>query len=222
MRPAERQAQIKKRRREVFLRWDSAMRDVFFTKEPNARLEARMYDRLATVVERVSAYVLRYSWGEYALFAIREDGTPRYQVDICRELDLKKRAVSQAVGYLQQRGYLEDQPKLLIPVVEPKPNAKPIPPESSNQWAAFVERWKVAHPTDFTELEVARSTVKRTRKVMRSDYKKEREQAKMDVQPLTSPDQFGDPASRDYACIKDSTPSTSTPTTPHWSSGWEK
>lgn len=176
MNDATKRAAIKKSRASVYQEYERATKDLLFTKDFNSRLDVFVHDPLATANERIMAYILRRASGEYALFAIKDDGTPLLQRDVEIDLVIDKRVVSKVVAYNQFRGYLEDHPKLLTPVIGPKLDARPLPPETSKEWAEFVENWKVAHSTDFERLTVARSTVKEIRKVMRSDYKKSKEQ----------------------------------------------
>ena len=158
--------------------YEKATKGLIFTKDFQTRQQALMHDPLATVGERVMAWILRRSWGEYVLYAIREDGEPAYQRDCARELGIDKKAVSKAVAYLQGRGYLEDQPKMLYPIIAPQLTSPVNTREKSPEWATFFENWKVAHSADFQELEVARSTVERIRKVILSEYKKSKHQNK--------------------------------------------
>jgi hypothetical protein len=158
--------------------YETKTKGLIFTKDFQTRQEALMHDPLATVGERVMAWILRRSWGEYVLYAIKDDGEPAYQRDCARELKLDKKAVSHAVAYYQNRGYLENQPKKLYPVISPVLVGPPKKVVRSPDFLQFIENWKVAHSSDFQELEVARSTVERIRKVILSEYKKSRNQAK--------------------------------------------
>jgi len=155
--------------------YETKTKGLLFTKDFQSRQEALMHDPLATVGERVMAWILRRSWGEYVLYAMKEDGEPAYQRDCARELGIDKKQVSNAVAYYQKRGYLENQPKKLYPVISPalsspNPNCK-----KSQEFVTFLEEWKVTHSADFQEREVARSTIKRINKVILSEYKKSRE-----------------------------------------------
>ena len=171
------QAQAVQRRAEASAAYEERTRPLKFIKEFQDHNLAIMSDIFEPVASRVLAWVRRYAWGEWALFAIGVDGMPKYQVDCCRELGLKPRAVSKAVSYLQWRGYIEDQPKLLTPVVSPQMGGPaPDTEAKSPEWSAFCELWNVAHSADFEKLEVARATVDQIRKVRRADYKKWREQ----------------------------------------------
>ncbi len=156
--------------------YETKTRGLHFTKDFYTRQEALMRDPLATVGERFMAWTLRRSWGEYSLYAIREDGEPAYQRDCVRELGLDKTSVSHAVSYYQRRGYLEDRPKLLYPVISPVLVA-PNPKEPKvAEYATFLADWKVAHSAENLKWEDARSTIKFFRKLVRSEYKKSREQ----------------------------------------------
>ena len=154
--------------------YESATRGLIFTKDFQTRQEALMHDPLATVGERVMAWILRRSWGEYVLYAIRDDGEPAFQRDCAKDLGIDKKAVSHAVAYYQRRGYLENQPKKLYPVISPVLGGPPKKVVRSSDFLQFINDWKVAHSSDFHELEVARSTVERIRKVILSEYKKSR------------------------------------------------
>lgn len=154
--------------------YEAKTKGLSFTKDFRTRQEALMRDPLATIGERVMAWILRRSWGEYSLYTIKDDGTPAYQVDCANELGIDKRKVSNAVAYNQRRGYLENQPKKLYPVIAPISGDPPQKVTRSPDFLQFIEDWKVTHSADFQELEVARSTVERIRKVILSEYKKSR------------------------------------------------
>jgi hypothetical protein len=154
--------------------YETKTKGLIFTKDFQSRQEAVMGDRLATIGERVMAWILRRSWGEYVLYAIKDDGQPAFQVDCARELRVDKRRVAAAVDYYKSRGYLEVRGKLLYPVISPVLASPPPNDKKSGEYRTFLEQWKVAHSADFEELKVARSTVKRITKVLLSDYKKSR------------------------------------------------
>src|SRR5215471_942478 len=160
-----------------------ATKGLSFTSDFNTALEAQMRDSLATIGERVLAWLKRKSWGNRSLYCVSEfDGDPLYQVDCAAELKIDKRSVSKACAYLEKRGYLErrGRSKMLYPCISPAldgPDSGDGTKSEGNlkkspEWATFLEEWKVACSTDFHELEVARSTVERIRKVVRSEYKK--------------------------------------------------
>lgn len=182
---AEANAVARRRHAQATAEYEERTAKLYFTKKFNTALEALMRDRLAPAAERILAWIERYSWGEYSLFAIGQDGLPKYQRDIELELGIVKQTVSKTVKYLQQRGYLEDQGKLLIPIVEP---VLAGPPEGNPRlWEAFLDQWKVAHSTDFAEWEVSRANVKRFRAVALSDYKiwkKQKEQETSEASTL--------------------------------------
>jgi hypothetical protein len=158
--------------------YETKTKGLIFTKDFQSRQEALMHDALATVGERVMAWILRRSWGEYVLYAIKDDGEPAYQRDCARELAIDKHVVSKAVSYLQRRGYLEDQPKKLYPVISPV-LASPHPKnEKLSNWTTFYEDWKVVNSVNFQAYEVANSVTKNYWKVVRADYKKFRKAAK--------------------------------------------
>jgi len=131
-----------------------------------------MHDRTATVGERFMAWVIAKSWGNFSLDCRQAaEGDYVFQQDCANELGLEKRAISKAASYYERRGYLVRHgiAKILRPVVRPDLTA--VADDKSPEWATFVAEWKVAHSTEWQELEVARSTVESFRKVLRSDYK---------------------------------------------------
>lgn len=152
--------------------YDQKTRGLIFTKDFQTRQEAVMRDRLATLGERVMAWILRRSWGEYRLYAVNADGQPAYQRDCVRELGLDKTSVSHAVAYYQSRGYLENRPKLLYPVIAPVLAAPNPKKPKVAEYATFLADWKVAHSTENLKWEDARSTNEYFRKLVRSEYKK--------------------------------------------------
>jgi hypothetical protein len=156
-------------------RWEfeEATRGLNFTKDFNPALEAIMRDRLATSGERVMAWCKRSAWGKHSLYCIKDNGEPAFQVDCATELRIDKRRVSDTIRYYAARGYLEMRgpAKLLYPVISPRLVGPSNLEEKSEEYRMFLESWKVAHSTEFSELEVALSTVKRIREVLLSDYK---------------------------------------------------
>lgn len=177
-----------------------------YTQEFNGSLEAVMHDKLATVGQRVLAWIKRRSWGKYRIFCVMSDGvTPAFQRDCCAELGLHKSQVSRAIQYYADRGYLRLQGKLIIPV--PEPTLKPPPDKAQNpdSYAAYCERWKVANSSDFQELEVAEAIVKRIKKSRLTGYRKSRTPGSGDgpflietirpPEPDTPPDQGAPPSS---------------------------
>jgi hypothetical protein len=165
--------------------YETKTKGLLFTKDFQSRQEALMHDRLATLGERVMAWILRRSWGEYVLYAIGEDGEPAYQRDCARELRIDKRRVADAVDYNKRRGYLLDIPgKKLYPAISPILASPPPNCKKSGEYRTFLEQWKVTHSSDFQELEVARSTVKRITKVLLSEYKKSKKQVESEKASL--------------------------------------
>ena len=163
---------IQQKREKARAEYEKVSKNLLFTKDFQSRQEAIMHDPLEVIRVRVMAYILRRSWGEMVLYAMKEDGEPAYQRDIVRELRLNKKSVSAAVAYYQKRGYLEDRPKLLYPVISPALISPKSKGEKSREYETFLEGWKVSHSSDFQELEVARSTIKKINKVILSEYKK--------------------------------------------------
>lgn len=168
---------LKQSREQVRADYEKATKGLIFTKDFQTRQEAVMHDRLATVGERVMAWILRRSWGQYALYAVTDSGEPAFQRDCAQELGIDKKAVSHAVAYYRKRGYLEIRGKFLYPVISPALSSPDPDPKKSEEYATFFEQWKVANSSDFQELEVARSTIKRITKVVLTEYKKFRQQA---------------------------------------------
>jgi hypothetical protein len=153
-------------------RWEfeEATRDLKFTKDFNPALEATMRDRLATIDERVMAWWKRRSWGNHSLYCVKDNGEAAFQVDCAAELGVDKRRVSETMRRHAARGYLEMRgpAKFLYPVTSPRIVGPSDPKERSEEYRTFLDFWKVAHSKEFSELEVARSTVKRIRGVLRS------------------------------------------------------
>ena len=167
---------IQQTREKARAEYERATKGLIFTKDFQTHQEAVMHDPLATVGERVMACILRRSWGEYVLYAIKEDGEPFYQRDLVRLLGIDKIRVSRAVSYYQRRGYLWDHPKVLRPAIDPILAAPDPKGKKLQEYATFLEEWKVAHSSNFEELEVARSIIKKINKVILSEYKKWKEQ----------------------------------------------
>jgi len=164
--------------------FESATAGITFTKDFNPALEAVMYDPLETIASRVLAWIKRTSWGNQSLYCIRprndsdKDGrlmswTEAFQVDCARDLGIDKRRVSAAMSYFVRRGYAEMRgtAKMIYPIVSPVLADPPNKDEKSAEYRTFLQDWKVSHSTDFQELEVACSTVKRLRKVLLCAYK---------------------------------------------------
>jgi hypothetical protein len=165
--------------------YDSKTTGLIFTKDFQSRQEALMRDPLATVGERVMAWILRRSWGEYRLYAIRDDGEPAYQADCARTLQIDKKRVSDAVSYYRKRGYLEKDGKKLYPVISPVLANPPTDDEKkSGEYRTFLEEWKVTYSPDFEEEKVLRSRLKEIVKVRLSLYKKSKQQKQKDEASL--------------------------------------
>jgi hypothetical protein len=151
--------------------YDKATKGLIFTKDFQSRQDALMHDPLATVGERVMAWILRRSWGEFRLYAVQNDGQAAYQRDCVRVLGISKKQVSTAVSYYQKRGYLEKRGKLLYPVISPT-LTNPQKVTDSGNFSEFLEEWKVTNSADFEEEKVLRSTLKKKVEVRLSAYKK--------------------------------------------------
>lgn len=173
-------AQARERIYEARQPYDAATQEhVLFVRHFQEHIDAIIRDQLETAGTRILMWIIRYAWGEYALFAMdHATGFPKHQVDCARELGLKKTTVSNAVAYLQRRGYLADHAKLLIPIIAPTLTGPNEEDGTTQQWRGFCESWKVAHSTEFAELEVAEAVAKRIRKVRLAEYKKFQESEK--------------------------------------------
>src|SRR5580700_60227 len=71
-------------------RWEfeEATRELKFTKDFNPSLEAVMRDSVATIVERILAWIKRRAWGNYHLYCVKDNGEPAFQVDCAAELNV--------------------------------------------------------------------------------------------------------------------------------------
>ena len=143
-----------------------------YTPDFNDALEAISHDRLATSAERILAWIKRNSWGRNSWYAITADQKVAWQSDCAAELKIDKRRVSKVIKYLIQRGYLQNELKLLYPVVSPQLDSYEKVAGGGDFFINFLAEWKVAHSTDFSELEVSRSNVARIRRMMLSDFKR--------------------------------------------------
>lgn len=158
-----------------------------FSKDFNTSLEAIMRDPLSTWGERFTAWLKRYSWGEYSLYAIDAEGNPRTLADAAKELAGEKVAhspykvasvrsrLSHTAKYMEARNYLRREGKKLYPVISPQAASPTRKSCDSRNFSQFLEHYKVAHSDTFSELEVARSRVKTLQKSILSEYKKWRE-----------------------------------------------
>lgn len=149
-----------------------ATKDLKFTKDSNASLEALMHDELAPTSQRVVAWIKRQSWGNYRLFCVLDDGvTPALQRDCCAELGIDKTRLSHTISYLQKRGYIRYEDKLLIPELSPTLRG-PGRRDRSDDYEVFFAEWQVANSVAAEEIKVARATLKRYNPVVLSDYKR--------------------------------------------------
>lgn len=158
--------------------YEAATQGLYFAKDFRT-WDAVIQDRMATAGERVYAWIRRRSWGYYRLYCINEDGTPAFQRDCAKELGLNKSTVSHTVSYLEGRGYIRTQGKLMYPVLTPvlldlEGVVKKLEESATflQSFRHFFANWKESHSTEYAELEVARSTIKRIRKVALSDYRR--------------------------------------------------
>ena len=162
--PVERPQKLHPQRRE----YEEATAGLRFTKDFNESLDAIMRDPMATIGQRVMAWMKRASWGNYCLYCVKDDGSPAFQVDCAADLGIDKRRVSDAMRYFSERGYLRmDGPaKTLYPSLSPvlgspsEANCK-----KSGVYRTFLELWKVQCAPDFSELQVHLAAVKQILKV---------------------------------------------------------
>lgn len=133
-----------------------ATEKIRFAKLPIANLRATCADELQSVRERVWAWVILHSWGNQHLHCVRHDGSPAWQRDCVADLNLNKAAVSKAIAWRVARGYMRDDPKLLIPVFAPALNPVPENNGSPEGFEAFFESWKVSNQETFERLEKCR------------------------------------------------------------------
>ncbi len=170
------QAQAREKRALASAEYEEATQGLGFSKEFHTHNAAVMRDVLEAAGPRFLAWLRRNAWGEYSLFAIGPDGEPLTQADAARDLGISKSRISHVVAYYEARGLVECKGKVLYPVISPGLFPPPEKVADSRNFSKFLEHWKVAHSSDFHELEVARSTVKRIRKVLLSHYKAYRKQ----------------------------------------------
>jgi hypothetical protein len=98
---------------------------------------------------------------------------------------LDKSIISRAVAYNRNRGTMAPRDgQKLAPAVSTDPAKVALfrqpfrsHKQRSAEFSGFMERWKVAHSKESEELEGARSTVERIRKLALSDYRKEKRSA---------------------------------------------
>jgi len=147
-----------------------------YTMDFNASLEALMLNPLLTANERVFAWCKRRAWGNFSDYAVNGiNGAPLWQVDCAHELGLDKRIVNNSIRYWKAAGYVRTDGKLIYPEADPvsaRTNTEKV--THSSDFCEFLECWKQEHPSEFQALEVARSEVRRIKKVILSDYKKSR------------------------------------------------
>ena len=80
------QQSLAQTREQARAEYDQATRGLLFTKDFQTRQEALMHDEMATIGERVMAWIVRRSWGECSLYALCENGEPAYQRDCVNDL----------------------------------------------------------------------------------------------------------------------------------------
>jgi hypothetical protein len=158
-------------------RWEfeEATRELHFTKDFNSAVEAVMRDPMATIGERVLAWIKRRAWGNFSLYCVSASGAPPlYQADCATELDIDKRRISDAISYYVARGYVEMRgtAKMLYPLISPSLTAPPAgPAKKSGEYRTFLQLWQTAHSAEFADLKSARDTVLRIQSSILADYK---------------------------------------------------
>jgi hypothetical protein len=159
--------------------YEEACAGVQFTREPNAVLETLMHDPMATNGERFTAWLHRNSWGRYRLYAMRPDGSDATQADSAAELRIDAGHISHVVAYQEKRGYLRREGKRLIPVIAPQLGPRGFDPSGkrSGDFSKFLDTWKVDHAAEYEEMQAARATVERIRKVAVVEFRKLRASA---------------------------------------------
>lgn len=171
-------AQIRQRQAVARGEYEEATQGLRFTKDFNTHLEAVMRDPLATYAERYLAWLKRYSWGEWSLYAIGIDGEPMTQRHAANDLGIDERRISKVVDYYERRGYLYKQGKRQYPVLAPQLGPLPEKLPHSPEFLEFFENWKLAYSTEFSARELHRSELKRINKLLLSCYKKSPEYAR--------------------------------------------
>lgn len=145
-----------------------------FTKDFNNAIAAVMNDELASPAQRVLAWAKFRAWGKQREFCVRDDGNPAVQKDCAADLKLHKSTVSKTYAYLETRGYVRLEGKLLYPVLSPELTPPPDRKVSDSEtFASYLEVWKVANSATFDEWQVADATVKRCKLVALRDYRDE-------------------------------------------------
>jgi hypothetical protein len=158
--------------------YDRVTNRLLFTKDFQSRQDALINDPLATIGERFMTWVLRRSWGEYSLHAITEQGEAAFQRDFVQAYGVDKTRVSRAVSYYQARGYLEQHPKRLIPIMAPRLAVPDPKDEKARPYVQFLENWKVANAADSAVWEDARAIDKHFREVVHAQYRELQKQEK--------------------------------------------
>lgn len=146
-----------------------------FTKDFNDALEALMKDPLETVSTRVRAWYKRKAWGNRSLYCVNDDGSPAFQADCARQLDISKQRVHDAITYDRLRGYLNvvGTAKVLYPVVSPelrKPEPDPGD-DSGTSFKSFQALWLSAHSAEDAAWKAAQATVARIRCQVLEEYR---------------------------------------------------
>ena len=162
-----------------------------FTKDFTVAILAVMNDELAPPAQRVLAWAKFRAWGKQRLYCVRDDGQPAFQKDCAQELNLHKSTVSKTYAYLEMRGYVQLEGKLLYPALSPELIQPPDRKVSDSEtFASYLEVWKVANSATFDEWQVADATAKRCKLVALRDYRDE--MARKQSAPLPIPKDLED------------------------------
>jgi hypothetical protein len=149
-----------------------------FTTFFNGLLEAFIENPELQLWMRAIIWVVRYSWGNDADFAVSQiKGPPVHQQDFAQRIGIDKRRASEAFAEAEAMGYLTTEGYLLYPVDQPARNAKSnqngkrsdegaLFPDSLSPFLRWCEEeWKVLSSSDFRALQDAEATVRRIRLV---------------------------------------------------------
>lgn len=164
--------------------FERATRGLQFSKDFHAALEAVMRDELAPASQRVLAWIKRRSWGSYSLHCVRENGRPAIQADCVQELGISKGTVSKTITYLELRGYVRLDGKIILPLIDPQLGPTPEKVSPVGNFSNFLDLWKVSNASNFKAMQDAEATLKQLRKVLISDYKKWKTSATSSEAPL--------------------------------------
>lgn len=174
-----------------------------FTPVPNRRLDALVRDTRLTLEERFDALLLRTSlgnWNEFACSLVRKSQSerkehrsddprddfvikPLLQVDFARILKVDLRRINDVVVQRRRLGYLEaseklNNPRLLVPILDPPPAAAEQSPPRAIAWRDFSKAWDAQHPELVAEAQQAQTfaapyleRIERIRRQKLADFK---------------------------------------------------